>query len=253
MVRMKQMVFLMMVLMGTAQWAYAAPDKRQADEAYQQEDFAAAIGQYEELLATQGESSVVYYNLGNSYFKAKNIAKAIFNYERALLLNPGDADTRFNLEMAKSKAVDQIVPTPEVFIVTWVNALVNARSERAWSTTAIVSFLLVLVGAALYLFGNRIWIRKVGFVGTLVLLVVCVCANSFAGRQKSKLLHRNGAIVMAPSITVKSTPNESGTDLFVLHEGAKVFVEDNSMKEWKEVRLEDGKKGWLPVSAIEGI
>ena len=62
-----------------------------------------------------------------------------------------------------------------------------------------------------------------------------------------------GAIVTAPTITVKSTPNESGTDLFVLHEGTKVYIEDNSMKGWKEIRLEDGKEGWLPTSSIEVI
>ena len=72
-------------------------------------------------------------------------------------------------------------------------------------------------------------------------------------KRTDELLNRTGAIVMSPSITVKSTPNESGTDLFVLHEGTKVYIEDNSMKGWKEIRLEDGKKGWLPVSAIEVI
>ena len=53
---------------------------------------------------------------------------------------------------------------------------------------------------------------------------------------------------MAPSVTVKSTPNQSGTDLFILHEGRKVIIKDNTMKEWKEIKLEDGNVGWyLPM------
>ena len=33
----------------------------------------------------------------------------------------------------------------------------------------------------------------------------------------------------------------------------KIEIKDNSMREWKEIRLEDGKVGWIPASAIEVI
>ena len=101
--------------------------------------------------------------------------------------------------------------------------------------------------------GKRLFVRKIGFIGAIVLLVVTVCANLFARQQKNELMDRTGAIVMSPTVTVKSTPDKSGTELFVLHEGTKVFVEDNSMKGWKEIRLEDGNKGWIPTEAIEII
>ena len=181
------------------------------------------------------------------------MAKAVLNYERALLLNPGDADIRFNLDMARSKTVDQITPATEVFIVTWVNSLTNMQSERGWAKIGIVSFICLLVGLALYIFSKRLFVRKIGFIGAIILLVVTVCANLFARQQKNELMDRIGAIVMSPTVTVKSTPDESGTELFVLHEGTKVFVEDNSMKGWKEIRLEDGNKGWIPTEAIEII
>ncbi|MCI5580441.1 MAG: tetratricopeptide repeat protein [Phocaeicola plebeius] len=250
---MKKTVILLFMAVAFVQGMMAAATKQSADEAYQQNRYEEAVRQYEELLATEGESADVYYNLGNSYYKSKQIAKAVLNYERALLLRPGDADIRFNLEMAKSKSVDQIVPTTEVFIVTWYNALVNSLGERSWSRMAVASFWLMLVGLAVYLFSRRIVWKKAGFLGAVGMVLVCICSNLFAHTQKSELERRDGAIVMAPSVTVKSTPDQSGTDLFVLHEGTKVFVEDHSMKEWKEVRLVDGKKGWLPASAIETI
>lgn len=251
---MKKVIMLFVFLMGIiVQLTCAVPNKQEADEAYQKDDFKTAIKIYEELLETKGESADVYYNLANSYYKNKNIAKAILNYERALLLAPGDADIRFNLELAKSKSVDQIIPTPEVFIITWGNAIVNSMNEKAWSRMGICSFIFLLLALILYIFSNRIWMKKVGFVAALCLLVVCICANFSASQQKNEQTHRSGAIILAPSVTVKSTPTESGTDLFVLHEGTKVLVEDDSMKEWKEIRLEDGKKGWLPSSTIERI
>lgn len=251
---MKKISFVIIFLLGFIQFAGAETfTKADADKAYQENKFDEAIRMYENILATQGESAVIYYNLGNSYFKEKNIAKAVLNYERALLLNPGDTDIRFNLDMARSKTVDQITPATEVFIVTWINSLTDLQSERGWAKTGIVAFLLVLVGLALYIFGNRIIIRKIGFIGAVILLLVTVCANLFASQQKSKLMNRVGAIIMSPTVTVKSTPDESGTELFVLHEGTKVFIEDNSMKGWKEIRLEDGNKGWIPTETIEII
>lgn len=83
--------------------------------------------------------------------------------------------------------------------------------------------------------------------------VISILSNIFASEQKSELLDRNDAIVLSPSVTVRSTPSESGTGLFVLHEGHKIEIKDNSMREWKEIRLEDGKVGWIPASAIEVI
>ena len=249
---MKKIYLFIAMLVVATQTMFAA-SKQEADEAYQKNEFDTAISLYEELIATEGESADVYYNLGNSYYKNKNMAKAILNYERALLIKPGDADIRFNLELAKSKAVDKIIPTPEVFIVTWVNAVVNSMSEKSWSVLGIVTFLLLLVGLGLYIFGGSLWMKKAGFIGAIVMVIVCVCANLAASAQKSEIVNRNGCIVLSPSVTVKSTPDESGTDLFVVHEGAKVFISDDTMSEWKEVSLEDGKKGWMPASAIEKI
>lgn len=249
---MKKLSILFVFLIGVIQMAVAAT-KMEGDKAYQESKFEDAIKIYESVLAEEGESADLYYNLGNCYYKTKNIAKAILNYERALLLKPGDADIRFNLDLARSKTVDQVTPATEVFIVTWAKSLTNLMSEKAWGTTGIITFLLLLAGLALYIFGNRILWKKIGFIGAVVFLIVCVCANFFAAEQKDKIVNRMGAIVTDPTITVKSTPNESGTDLFVLHEGTKVYIEDNSMKGWKEIRLEDGKEGWLPTSSIEVI
>ena len=208
---------------------------------------------YEAILSEEGESAELYYNLGNSYYKNKNVAKAVLNYERALLLDPGNADARFNLEMARSKTTDKVTPVSEVFIVTWAKAVVNWQSESQWGVWGIVSFILLLASLGMYIFGKQIVLKKIGFTGAVAFLMITICANLCASQQKDELITRDGAIIMSPSITVKSTPNENGTNLFVLHEGAKVYIDDNSMKAWKEIRLEDGKKGWVPTSSIEII
>ena len=227
--------------------------KSQADSAYVKEDYLGAAELYEQILATEGEAAEIYYNLGNSYFKADKMARAILNYERALLLDPGSTDIRFNLELARSKTVDKENEISQVFFVIWFKAVTNLMNEAGWAKVAIIAFLILLGGVAAYIFSKTLLVRKVGFVVAACMLVVCVAANVFASVQKSKLQHRVNAIVVSASLTVRSTPNESGTELFVLHEGRKVSIKDDTMKEWKEIQLEDGNAGWVPVSAIEII
>ena len=226
--------------------------KAQGDSAYMRNDYASAIQIYESLLK-KGEASEIYYNLGNSYYKADDIAKAILNYERALLLQPGNADIRANLEIARSKTVDKVASVPDIFFVAWTKSLINCLSVDVWAKLGIVFFILLLVSFSLFFFSKQVVWKKSGFIAGVIFLVFVILSNIFASEQKNELMNRNKAIILSPSVTVRSTPSESGTSLFVLHEGHKIEIKDNSMREWKEIRLEDGKVGWVPTSALEII
>lgn len=226
--------------------------KAEGDSAYMKNDFASAIQIYEALLK-KGEAADIYYNLGNSYYKADNIAKAILNYERALLLQPGNADYRANLEVARSKTIDKMEAVPEIFFITWIKSLINSMSVNAWAICGIMCFILLIVSIYFFVFSKQILWKKIGFIAGILFLIFVILSNVFAAEQKDRLLNRNKAIVMSPSVTVRSTPSEGGTSLFVLHEGSKVNLKDSSMKDWKEICLDDGKVGWLPSSSIEII
>ena len=113
--------------------------------------------------------------------------------------------------------------------------------------------MLLIVLLLVYLFSDRIWLRKVGFFGGFVLLILFALSNLFAWQQKQDLLFRKGAIVISPSVTVKSTPAKNGTDLFILHEGTKVSITDGTMKGWMGIRIADGKEGWIESNMIEEI
>ena len=230
----------------------SAATKAEADSAYVRGQYQQAISDYESLLK-QGTSAELYYNLGNAYYRTENIPQAVLNYERALLLSPGDRDIRFNLQIARSKTFDKIVPESEMFFVTWYRAMVNMMSVDGWARTALFAMGLTIILLLVYLFADRLWLRKAGFFGGVALLILFVMSNLFAWQQKQDLINRKGAIIFAPSVTVKSTPAANGTDLFILHEGTKVVIIDGSMKDWKEIRLADGKEGWIESKKIRII
>lgn len=226
--------------------------KQQADSAYMGGNYVLAARLYESLVQ-QGTSEDIYYNLGNSYYKKGDIARSILNYERALKLHPGAEDINANLEIARSKTVDKIEADPGVFFFSWLKSRGNVLQTETWGVVALVCFFLSIIAFVSFLFLPTIKWRNVGFVGCLAFLSLSIIANLFAWRQKTIMTQDEEAIIMASSIEVRSTPSESGTTLFVLHEGTKVLLLNDSMKEWVELRLEDGKVGWIPTSAVERI
>lgn len=248
----KKFGFLFLVqLFVVSAWAQESI-LNEAESAYVKEDYPKAIELYNDVLNKYGESAAVYYNLGNAYYKSNKIAPAILNYERALLLSPGDKDIRFNLNMAKQKAVDQIEPVDEFFLSDWFDRLQNTGSADTWARWGVAGFILLIGCLILFFFSRKPVLKKTGFYAGLVLLVFVVLVNIFAGNQKKELENRNKAIVFAPTVTVKSSPNESGTDLFILHEGTKVSIK-STLGQWSEIELEDGNVGWMPSEKIEII
>lgn len=251
-INMKKILFFLLVqfvtLGATAQEAVI----KEAETAYTNEDYAKAAELYEGLLKTYGESAEIYYNLGNAYYKENKIAPAILNYERALLLDPGDSDIRFNLQLARQKSVDKIESVGEFFLSRWIENIQNLGAADSWAKTGIVCFILFIGCLILFFFSKWIHLKKIGFYLGLLFLVLVVTANIFAGNQKDELENRTTAIVVAPTVTVKSSPDASGTDLFILHEGTKVSIK-SKLGDWNEIEMEDGNVGWMPSKDVETI
>ncbi len=249
---MKKILFFLLV-QGLTLAAYAQDAAiKDAEVAYTKEDYGKAIELYEGVLKTSGASPEIYYNLGNAYYKAGKMAPAILNYERALALDPGDGDIRFNLLMARQMTVDKIEPIDKFFLSKWITAFRNIGSVDSWANTGIVCFILFIGCAALFFFSRHIRLKKVGFFLGTALLIAVIVSNVFAKNQKNELVDHTHAIVFAPTVTVKSSPDASGTDLFVLHEGTKVSIK-STLGEWSEIVLEDGNVGWMPTKDIETI
>lgn len=249
---MKKIFLSLMMLVACAMVFAQGSLTDQAADAYKAGDYGKAVSLYEEIARTEGVSADLYYNLGNALFKERQYPMAILNYERALLINPGFQDARFNLELARLQTVDKIVPVHEFFLTAWFGAVRDQMSSNAWSYWGIGAFILFMAGAFLYIFTRKQFLRKIGFFGGIAFLVICVFSNIFAFYQKEKLELREHAIVFTPTVTVKGSPADSGTELFVIHEGTKVKIR-STLGGWSEIEIADGNVGWLPSSSIEKI
>ncbi|RKD90595.1 tetratricopeptide repeat protein [Mangrovibacterium diazotrophicum] len=223
-----------------------------ANQHYIAGEYDQAIEAYNEILNGSKESAEVYYNLGNAYYKTGKYTQSILNYERAKLLAPNDEDIQFNLELANQHVVDAIDPLPQVFFVRWWNNITNKFSIDQWARISVVSFIVFLILAGLFFFTQNGVIKRVSFWTGILVIVISIFSFNFAARHKKRITEHNFAIITQPSVTVKSSPSDSGTDLFLIHEGLKVEIKDN-LSGWMEIRLSDGNQGWLPANSVERI
>ena len=228
----------------------------EAEEAFRNGDFARSIELFEELIEQarieNRESAQLHYNLGNAYFRNNELGRAILNFERALLLNPGDSDIRHNLRFARAHTIDHIEPSGAIFLTNWINVVRNIFNSNQWATAAIVLFLIFIGCIAVFLFVRNVWARKTAFYVGIVVFSLLIVANLFAFRQKNERMSREFAIVMPSGISVNASPDANSTLLFHLHEGTKVRIRNNDGN-WYEIEIDNGSVGWTLKQNVERI
>lgn len=250
---MKRIIlFLSLILsFGSVMFAQSVT-VRQANDFYAKGNYAEAAKLYEKVLVTEGVAPELYYNLGNAYYKSGETGKSILNYERAIRLYPTFEDAHVNLELAQLKVVDNIVQTPTFFLGRWIENLIKLLTSNQWIAISFSIFIIGLILAFLFIFAPSLFIRKMSFYIGATLLVLSLCTLVFSGVRKDQLVNHREAIVMTGAVTVKSSPDKSGTDLFQLHEGTKVVVK-STLGNWTEIKLGNGNIGWVEQGNIENI
>lgn len=225
---------------------------QEANQLYSKGEYGQAAEIYENILKTNGIAPELYYNLGNAYFKQDEIAKSILNYERALRLAPNYADARHNLAFAQQKLIDKIPDSSTFFLARWMENIVNHLDSNTWLFTSFALFLLTIICIFFFIFGGKQILRKSAFYIALLSLILSIVMLIFAGIEKKMILDQSSAIVMNGAVTAKSSPDKTGTDLFVLHAGTKIIVV-STLNSWSEIRLTNGNVGWVESWTIERI
>ena len=222
----------------------------QANNAYNAGSYDTAVVLYEKIVASEMESVPLFYNLGNAYYKMHEVPLAIYYYEKALKLDPSNEDVQANLAIANMAIVDKIEPVPQTFFARiWRNARAKLSSDQ-WAWCSIIAFGLLLFALFLFLRSRRIGLRKLGFFSGIIFLVVFAFSVIFAIQLKQVASVQDQAIIMTPTVTVKSMPNDdTSVDLFVLHEGTKVTLVETS-NGWNKIRIANGSVGWLEADKM---
>lgn len=223
-----------------------------ANELYQGGEYEMALGVYQEITAKGVESPGLYYNMGNAAYRSNSIGYAILYFEKALKLDPSHEDARHNLEFVSRYRLDTFEQVPELFVRSWTRKLVQSLSERIWSILSLVLFITFLGSVLIYLFSHRLVLKKAGFFIALFGLLFFGISISSALSSHRNIIRPEAGIILSPSVIVRSSPSDSGTELFILHEGTKVKMNEE-VSGWQNIRVIDGREGWIGSADFESI
>ena len=248
---MKRIYFLIVLMVsavGLKAQVFQNQEFMKANFYYNESKYDTALVIYEGILKDGFVSAPLLYNIGNTYFKMRNYPMAILNYEKALKLDPTDEDIKQNLVIANALITDKIEPLPVFFVTKWWRNLGNMLTANSWATVTLVILGIFLLLLYLYLTARTSGGKKATFFLGIIMILLLICSGIIAFQKYQYLNERNEAIIMKPTITVKSSPSSTGVDLFVLHEGTKVTILDKD-GDWDKIKIADGSVGWLPSSS----
>lgn len=222
-------------------------------KAYSDADYAEAVRIFEGAIETSDNpSDELFYNLGASYYKQGEYALALLNFRRAYRLDPTDRDIRHNIEMTRSKTIDAMEPQPTFFIARWIDGITHLMGLGGWMFVALIFFTIFVGGILLYLLTRSRDMRLLGFYGSIAGLLLCIVANIMVYRSHGFIHDTSEAVITAPVVTVKSSPDLSSEDVMVVHSGMEVKVL-RQLSGLSEVQFPDGSKGWIEDGAYETV
>lgn len=243
---------LFSVLFVFSTLAFSNPTFDAGVQMYMSKKYDKAIEAYQSLVNEGFKSHALYYNLACAYFKNSDFAHSMLWFERAKRLNPSDEDTEFNINVTKYKLTDKIEAVPEIFFITWWKSFLSLMSEKQWAIFSIILLFFVFASVAIFLITSLYWLRKTTFFTGIFCLFFFVVAFLSAYSQKQTMQRTDEAIVMVKKMEVKSSPDATSKDLFVVHEGLKIKIQDR-IGDWVEIRLPNGDKGWVTINELEVI
>jgi tetratricopeptide (TPR) repeat protein len=234
-------LILAFLLIGALAASAQKPDFEAANKLYYEGKFNEAAGAYEKLLQATPRSAVLYFNLGNAFFKAGQVGRAVAAYRRAEKLAPRDPDVRANLQFAHNQVQGPTLK-PDQFV-----ASLNRLTVNEWTTLAGISFwLLCLILVARELAPRlRRSLQNLAVASGLLTLVLCICLGFAWNEQRSTSM----AVMAAPEAAIRAGPFDTAKNLFTVHDGAELKVLDQK-NDWVQVTPGNQRVGWVPKSTL---
>lgn len=245
---MKKSFYQIIVVLIFISLSFAKADvnsvMQKGNEFYKNNQYQLAIDEYNKLIKQGYEGTSVYYNLGNAHYRLGKIGFAILHYEKALKFSPSDEDIKHNLALARLGMKDKVDMLPPFFIFNIWEGVLASFSVIGWTIIAYIVFIILLLCILAYFFSRSAVQQRISFFSGIGLTALLILTIILLTVKMNKEFNIKDGIIVESSVTVKSSPDNSSKDEFIIHEGLKVRLEDK-VDDWVKIRLDDGKIGWI--------
>jgi len=224
----------------------------EAQDLYANAKYDSAALIYQSIIDSGYQSPELYYNMGNAYFKLKEIPSAILYYEKALKLKPSDKNIQYNLKLCNAMIPDRIESVPKIFFIQWYESLYNYFPIDTWAKIGLGMFALFSLIMIFFFLSDSVLMKKLSFWFSAFFLILSLFSFFLTSQKYASFKNHDEAIVFTPSITIKSSPTKNSVDLFVIHEGTKVTILDK-VGNWRKIKIENGSIGWMENQYLQII
>ncbi len=247
--RRKVAILLPLLLCVVSSFATSIPYNvwwQNGNRFYQQKQYDSAAYYYELIAALKPQNPEVYYNLGTTYYRLNKIGSAVLNFERALRINPNYKEASDNLALTQSRISNHIGNSSDIFFVKWWQSLTNSKKANSWAIVSLVFFVLIIAGLLMRRFNKASGLVPPQLIGILSLVWIVFLLLSFVASQNA--ISNNEAVVMQDNAPLMNN-EQKGKPQSLLPEGTTVELV-NEKAGWAEVRLPDGRSGWIQQSLL---
>lgn len=249
---MKHIFYIFIALFSTINFGQNQTLFEQGNTLYNSGKYAEAIEKYQAILETGNHSEALYFNLANSHYKLSHIAPSIYYYEKALQLAPNDQDIKNNLAFAKNMTIDDVEVIPVAGFSKLLKNISDIMSFDSWAKLAVGSVIMFVIIFLIYYMTYSTIKKRFAFITSNIFLFLAVISLVIAFHKFNVAKKDKPAIIFAQETVIKSEPNNRSQELFRLHEGTKIQIID-TVSQWKEIKLTDGKTGWIENEDIKAL
>jgi len=203
-------------------------------EAYQTADYKMAKAEFTAAVALDG-TAAAHHNLGLVHFKLNAPAEAVWQLERAQLLEPFNADYRYKLEAVRQELGLFSDSTK------WYTLASAALPTKIWLILATVSFWLLLAVSILprisdTKLSNCLKTLSVISIGTLIVSIPSLWINLG--------LLQTGTIITDEAVSLHAAPASAAPESGTARPGERARILDQH-NHFYEIETEGQATGWI--------